>query len=424
MIKIIIPNNNILERIYILDIIVNEFLGLDFEMVAKDNCKDWIIELENKKVLTIKDTFFNKFPNDLEYLKLENIPSKIEELDIFAASFFMLTRWEEYVNKNRDEYNRFPATESLAYKQGFLDRPVVNEYIEKLKQMLLELDKDLKFKQQKKELIITHDVDVPLSYPNLFSGCRDIIGDMVKRKNFRLAFSKILTKYLVLTKQKKDPYDTFNELMDSSESLGIKSYFFFMANGETTYDNFYKSSDRFIQELIVKIKNRGHYIGIHPTYNAYNLFSQLKKEIKELENNLQSDIKFGREHYLRFEVPTTWQIWEDNGMDWDSSCGYADQIGFRCGTGDSFSVFNILTRKKLKLKERPLIVMDCTLFDYNHYSYNEAKEKIDIMIGRSNQFTILWHNSYIRHMGFYKNFIEGIVHIANTRASSMDMDTL
>lgn len=118
MIKITIPKNNIAERKYILDIIFDEFLGLKIEVIEDGNCQDWIIELENQKSLTIKDTFFNKYPKDLEYLKLENIPNKIEELDIFAASFFMLTRWEEYVNKNRDSHARFPATESLAQSQG------------------------------------------------------------------------------------------------------------------------------------------------------------------------------------------------------------------------------------------------------------------------------------------------------------------
>ena len=162
MINITIPVNNINERKYILDIIFNEFLGLKYTL--EYGSKDYEIKLENKKNLTIKDTFFNSYPNDLEYLKLENIPQKIEDLDIFAASFFMLTRWEEYVNKNRDIYDRFPATESLALKQGFLDKPIVNKYVEELKDMLLELDNSLVFKERKYELFLTHDVDIPLKY--------------------------------------------------------------------------------------------------------------------------------------------------------------------------------------------------------------------------------------------------------------------
>ena len=121
MINIKIPNNNINERKYILDIIFNEFLGDQYKLEIGSD--DYEIILENSKRLVIKD---------LEYLK-ENIPEKIEELDILAASFFMLTRWEEYVNRTRDNHNRFQATASLAYKQGFLDRPIVNEYIEEVK---------------------------------------------------------------------------------------------------------------------------------------------------------------------------------------------------------------------------------------------------------------------------------------------------
>ncbi len=107
-------------------------------------------------------------------------------------------------------------------------------------------------------------------------------------------------------------------------------------------------------------------------------------------------------------MPTTWQIWEDNGMEVDSTCGYADKEGFRCGTGDEFSVFNILSREKLKLKERPLVVMDCSLFDYNTYSYSEAKVKIDSMKKNTNNFTMLWHNSYVNNLSFYENYILGI----------------
>jgi len=152
MITIFIPNNNINERRYIIDIIFDEFLGLQYELVFSSSSlvsSDWEIELENGNKLIFEDHFFNKFPQDLEYLKLGNIPKKVEfsknnfmvekdipiiygtsnlklttsnlicGIDIFASSFFMLTRWEEYVNKNRDIHNRFPATESLAFKNNF-----------------------------------------------------------------------------------------------------------------------------------------------------------------------------------------------------------------------------------------------------------------------------------------------------------------
>jgi hypothetical protein len=89
----------------------------------------------------------------------------------------------------------------------------------------------------------------------------------------------------------------------------------------------------------------------------------------------------------------------------DSTCGYADKEGFRCGTGDEFSVFNILTRKKLRLKERPLIAMDCSLFGYAKYGYSAALNKIHVMKTSGNDFTVLWHNSSIQHFDFYERLL-------------------
>ena len=416
MLKITIPNNNIAERKYILDVIFDEFLGLDFEVIVSDNCQDWVIKLENQKSLTIKDTFFSKYPKDLEYLKLENIPSKIEELDIFAACFFMLTRWEEYVNKNRDYHDRFPAYESLAYKQGFLDRPIVNEYVEELKNKLLKLDNNLKFKTHNFNLILTHDVDSLLKYTSFKSGIREIIGAIVKKKDIKLAISNILQKIKVSLGIQKDPFDTFDWLMDKSEALGLKSRFYFMSGGVTKYDNRYKIDESKALEVIEKIKKRGHIIGFHPSYNAYNNFEQFKKEKDLLEKTVGLKITEGREHYLRFEVPTTWQIWEDNGMLVDSSCGYADKEGFRCGTCYEYSVFNILTRKKLNLKERPLIVMEGSFITYQpNIKPTEMEKKIKYLINQVKQyngnFVFLWHNSSFNTAQWqkYQNIYERVL---------------
>lgn len=403
MIKIYIPNNNIFEREYILDIIFNEFFGLEYSV--EYNSDNYKIILKNSKCLNIQDTFFNKFPNDMEYLKLENIPESIKDLDIFAACFFMLTRWEEYVNKNRDKHNRFPATESLAYKQEFLDRPIVDEYVDMLKNQLLELDSSLKFKKLKKKIYLTHDVDELYKWKSFKHLFRVFAGDILKRKNLNLAVKTVKEYILVKLKRIKDPYDTFERIMDISEKNKKVSSFYFMCSGNTKYDNRYKIDENKSLDLIKEIKQRGHNIGIHPSYNSYNNDAQFKKELYLLESITGQKITEGRQHYLRFEVPVTWQIWENNGMLIDSTCGYADKDGFRCGTGKEFSVFNILTRKKLKLKERPLIVMDGTLFDYNNYELTEAINKIDSFKKKSNTLTLLWHNSYIKNFDFYEKYI-------------------
>jgi len=411
MIKIFFPNNNLFERKYILDIVFNEFLGLNFH--AEAGTKDYEIILPNNKKLIIKDTFFNHFQNDLEYLTKQNIPQSIKDLDIFAACFFMLTRWEEYVNKKRDIHNRYPATESLAYKEGFLDRPIVNKIIEDLKSKLLELDSSLVFKKRDFELVLTHDVDEVRFWKSKKQLIRIVVGDILKRRDIKLALSRLKEYYLVSKGKIKDPFDTFDWLINKSEAIGVKSRFYFMSGGVTEYDNRYNIKN--VRTLIEKIKYRGHIIGIHPSYNAYNDFQQFKKEKETLESICKCNITEGREHYLRFEVPTTWQIWEDNGMEVDSTCGYADMEGFRCGTGNEFSVFNILTREKLKLKERPLIYMDDNRFKGNRI-YNEELllSNIRALISFAKKYnsivTLLFHKNIFSTKDInYKDIYEKII---------------
>ena len=431
MISAYIPLNNIKEREYILEILLGEFLGLDYRLETTNNdMKTYELVLENGNKLIIEDHFFNKFPNDLEYLKEGNIPRKIkfakndftpEEnvpiiygndilkiknqvsktiicgIDIFASSFFMLTRWEEYVNKTRDIHNRFPASASLAYKNNFLDRPVVNEYIEMLWNMLKSLRCEQKRKNRKFELVLTHDVDHIYKWNTLKNFLIHLVGDIILRKSLKEFILSLYNYFQMKLGNKKDPFNTFDYLMDVSDELNVKSYFFFMAKGITKYDNNYKSNSSEILSLISNIKQRGHYIGIHPSYNAYNNFEQLKKEKEELEKNLNINIIFGREHYLRFEVPITWQIWEDNTMKWDSTVGYADKEGFRCGVCYEYSIFNILTRKKLKLKEKPLIVMEVCFYRQKDMTPKLMEEKILFIINKikkyDGEFVLLWHNS-------------------------------
>lgn len=413
MIKIKIPNNNINERKYILDIVFKEFLCLEYNLEISS--KDYIIILDNEKELIIKDTFFNRYPEDLEYLKLENIPNKIEELDIFAMSFFMLTRWEEYVNKNRDSHNRFPASESLAFKDDFLDRPIINELLEKLKKTLFLLDSSLKFKENKYQLHLTHDVDELYMLKSWKQVLKIGLGDIIKRKSVFLAFERISQYFLVKRSIIKDPFDNFDWLMDKSESVNKKSRFYFMSGGTSSNDNNYKIDEKKSLELISNIKKRNHIIGFHPSYNAYNDSKQFKNELDLLKKITGLNIIEGREHYLRFEVPTTWQIWEDNGMAVDSTCGYADFEGFRCGTGDEFSVFNILTRKKLKLKERPLIYMDDNRLKGDRIhdeellanTINNLKNKA---IKYKSTHTILFHQNIFANKGInYKDIYEKII---------------
>lgn len=423
MFKITIPNNNIEERKYILDIIFDEFLGLDFKVLESDDCQDWTIELENQKVLTIKDTFFNKYPKDLEYLKLENIPKKIEELDIFAANFFMLTRWEEYVNKNRDSHDRFPANESLAYKQSFLDRPVVNEYLEELKKMLLELDSNLKFKIQNSKTYISCDVDQPYdcTVENIQNLIRVGAGDVLKRKSVK-ELAKRVRRYIFnkLGNYKYDENYTFDWYMNVCEKTGVKAAFYFIPTSKEVQNGCYELQDKKIQNLLKYIDSRGHEIGVHGSYQTYKDKEKAKLQKNMLDDTLSSlgtsqEVAGNRQHYLRWDSSVTPSILEYAGFKYDTTGSYADRPGFRYGVCYEFSMFDFLNRKKLSLKQQPLIVMECTIIDNMYMGLGYSEEALQVIkdlkqkcFKYNGNFSLLWHNSHFKTRDDKKMF-EGVI---------------
>lgn len=439
MLKITIPNNFPSERQYIIEVIFREFLGLDYT-IESGGGDAWSIELPGG-IINIRDSFFSRFNDTETYLDAENIPSKVEfvsgsflpeenipviygssevkvngstiqcGIDIFASVFFMLTRWEEHVVNEKDAHSRFPGESSLAYKFNFLKRPVVNEYVEFLWNMMLKLgiDESLR-KSGQYELIPTHDVD-KVYYNYQFE---KIIGDILVDFKPQNALKRI---YYDLKKENK--YDTFDWLMDISEKQGLVSRFYFLSDGKANEDKGFLLHDKFILDLKDKIKSRGHMVGLHSGYNTYNDSEEWLRQKELLEERFGLDVNEGRQHYLRLTVPETLQLWNDNGMVIDSSMGYSSQAGFRCGTADEFTFFNVLTGKKMALKERPLIFMDETFRIRNRpaESIDNARKAMDhfkdVCRRYSMPLTILFHNSSFEPLRWkgWKEFYENEVMI-------------
>jgi hypothetical protein len=434
-----IPDDNYDEGAYVTDFLLGELLGLTYSIKKHDAHSGYLMELKNKSRIIIEKhvSFYNN-----NYLDEKNIPETIifathsffpEKnipvifgtdkmiitphqiicgIDIFASVFFMLTRWEEYVTKTRDIHNRFPAKASLAYQAGFLHRPIINEYAEMLYTMLIASGCTGKRKKQRFTIIPTHDVD------EIYFRCsiKNIAGDILKRKHLQGAFIRLKSRM-----KKENHYDTFDWLMDVSEKHNLKSRFYFLSGGTSVYDNMFSLDDPFVHSLIKKINDRGHIIGFHPSYNAYNDAGLFLKEKKKLETLTRDRITEGRNHFLRCELPRTWNIWDEQGMKIDSTLSYHDHAGFRCGTADEFPVFDFINKKVLAVRERPLIVMDVSLWSYQGLSLEECMEKLwfykSVCQKYSMPYTILFHNSSFNpiHWPGWKEVYENIFNSAPVR---------
>jgi len=209
--------------------------------------------------------------------------------------------------------------------------------------------------------------------------------------------------------------------MDCSEEHGVRSAFYFMAHqGTSGLDGDYVLDTPWVRSLLRHIHARGHELGLHGSYDSYNDPAQIVTEFARLQTVAEEEgvcqaVWGGRQHYLRWSADTTWQVWEDAGLAYDSTLTFPETVGFRCGTCFEYPVFNLRTRRTLRLRERPLAVMETTMFSENYMKLS-AGDALDT-IGRisatcrrfGGRFTMLWHNDSLtesREKRMYRDALE------------------
>ncbi|MDA3837566.1 MAG: polysaccharide deacetylase family protein [Candidatus Delongbacteria bacterium] len=422
------------EKQYVLNFIFRNVLGLEYNLISEDR-KDYMIELPNGKIITLADDFFNNVTED--YINIENIPDNITMLscgevseipiifgsdvlfidkehircgfDLVASIFFMLSRWEELAISERDYHGRFPGELSLAVKEKFLDRPIVNEYIELLISFIIELDPSVAVKDQESKITLTSDIDNFKKYSN-FNIFKKLGGDLIKRKSpkmFYRNFREFCMKFLLNT---RDPYDTFEELFELAELTTEKLMFFIPTADKSTCDSGWFEKNKDIVTTAKFIKDNGGEIGLHYGYESLGSAEKIKAEKELLEKKLNIKVDSNRAHFLRFNVEYSFDSLQAAGFSKDYSLGYSKYAGFRCGTSYPFKAWNFKTRKPYDIEVHPLIVMDATLSSHKEMSKTEiaavVKKYKQVIEAFGGNLILLLHNSSPKYV--FEAFKEGL----------------
>ncbi|MGD8117117.1 polysaccharide deacetylase family protein [Vibrio sp. TRT 29B02] len=337
------------------------------------------------------------------------------QIDIFGTIFFLLSRYEEGVKGVAlDEHQRFPSTSSVAYKFGFLERPLVDEYIQLLGSLMSRLWPELQKKELQFRKLITCDVDWPFdpSTLSITSTIRSSLSDVIKHRNLSSAINRWVT--FSMDKFGFSYGDKIrNEIswiMEKNEEVGNKVAFYFITVcTDEKYDSEFDFDSPKMRNLFREIHSRGHEIGLHPGYHCFNNsenFARSANALKRIlkEEAIEQSVLGGRMHFLRWDSKVTPKLWEDHGFDYDSTLSFADSSGFRCGTSHPFPMYDLLNRKPLNVIQRPLINMECTIIAprYEGLGYTDKtlsrfelfKDKVEKHKG---EYVLLWHNT---HFGY------------------------
>ena len=324
--------------------------------------------------------------------------------DLFAMVFYMTSRYEEYLDSELDDHGRFQAENSLAYKNNFLELPVVHLWIAKFQKKIEAQFSERDFSVKKYKYINSIDIDIAYAYRGkkksllLASSLKNILTLNFQELNIKLAY---------FFKNQQDPYDTYAYINKLKNKYKSNNLFFFLLGDYGKYDKNLSYKSNCLRLLIQKIE-KSNAIGIHPSYNSNLNQSQLKKEINNLALITGNKIFKSRQHFLKLSLPSTYENLIAQGIKEDYSMGFASRIGFRAGMCTGFPFFNLQTDTTSNLMLYPFQIMDGTLNTYMKLTPLQATKKISEITDRIKEvngtFISLWHNSSLSDLYEWKNW--------------------
>jgi hypothetical protein len=344
---------------YIFNLIFRDILGIEYELT---NNSEYFTQSSSPKLsysssALVDELFFQSTPLLFEKgISHQNIsvfhwnstkafystsPASAFSFDPFAASFYLVSRYEEYLPNKRDSLNRYDETGSLAYKNNFLQKPIINIWANKIKQTIAQRYPGFPFPKKKYQYISTIDIDNAFAYKH--KGFTRTAGGFAKdilKLNVKNSISRLST----LLGMKQDAYDTYDELSRIQNKYQFPSIYFFLLGDFADKDKNLPASSKQFQSLIKSISQKSD-CGIHPSFASNSNPEKITTEINRLRNILGKDITKSRQHFLMLTFPDTYRnLIADNITD-DYTLGYASNMGFRSSICTPFYFYKVKIRR-------------------------------------------------------------------------------
>lgn len=263
--------------------------------------------------------------------------SSILPYDVFAASFYLLSRYEEYLPHVKDAAGRFPSSESLAAQNDFLQIPVVDLWISRIREVFQEQYPDSILKSSSFETSLTVKVRQAFAYRKL--GFLRTVGGYVQ-DIFKLRLRKVFNRTRVILGLRKDPYDIFTWLINVQKQTNHRFNVLFELGDQTGATTNIRYSKATFQSLIKMV---GDYcqVGLLASTVSSKNTSVLKTEKYRLESVVNRPLKVAQFSNYEFTIPQSYRSLLDQEVSEDCGLGYPTEMGFRAGTCKPFLFYDL-----------------------------------------------------------------------------------
>ncbi|MBK7855237.1 MAG: hypothetical protein IPJ79_10310 [Bacteroidetes bacterium] len=250
---------------YVFDFFIKDLMGFEYQITHnKEEFKSFAgarlsygteaidneIFIYSEKLLFekgIEDQQLSVFEWDGVKAMFATHPKYTIPFDVFAASFYLVSRYEEYLPHLRDSHDRFVETESIALQKNFLQKPIVNIWAAKLRMIILGRFPGIKFLQQPYRYISTVDIDNAYAYRE--KGIMRTVGSYAKNVT-ELNFAQIAERTRVLMRMEQDPYDTYEFMHELHAKFKVHVIYFFLLGEYGENDKNLPTDNKNFQNLL------------------------------------------------------------------------------------------------------------------------------------------------------------------------------
>lgn len=362
--------------------------------------KEKTIEPQNIELETWNDLpcFFTTEGTDLPF-------------DVLGASFYLVTRYEEYLPADKDEHGRYLPEQSFASQSGFLEKPLIDLWFCKIESVLRERFGVVSGREFR--FINTIDVDSAYAYveKGLFRTSGALVRDILTGK-----FKEVLNRINTVFMGKKDPFNTFQYVLDVNKKYQFESIFFFLLGDYGKFDKNVPYTGVKFRALMKRVNDYAT-VGIHPSYHANNDSAAISEQIERLSNIIHMPVEHSRFHYLKSGIPDSYRALVNADILHDYTMGYASKPGFRASTCSPFMFFDLVQNRTTRLKVHPFCCMEGTLKNYMNLKPEAAlktfKQYTDEVKSVQGTLYFVWHNDSLSNQSpnegwrdVYRNLIQ------------------
>ncbi|MCK9398973.1 MAG: polysaccharide deacetylase family protein [Bacteroidales bacterium] len=331
--------------------------------------------------------------------------------DPFALSFYLISRYEEYLPFEPDEHGRFQPELSIAYREEFLQIPLVDAIVHEMKNLLKAQFPGISLPGQPFRFVPSFDIDIAFAHSG--KGWPRAAAAWLKLL-LKVDFRQFKERIYTLAGKMADPYDNFQLHLDLAAKYGHPIMYFALLGDFGRYDRNITYRSKQFRELLLKLSLTAE-MGLHPSYQSFIRPEIFKKEKLRLEEIVQKPVITSRFHFLRLKFPQTYRDLAAAGIREDFSMGYSSLNGFRASTCTPFYFYDLEREERSNLRIHPFIFMDSAMIDHLRITPEAAVEEIKDLI---NQVEIyggeaigIWHNYSLSEKDQYKGWREVLISI-------------